>query len=265
MKILSSYNLSGGVGKSTLTKELGYSLAQAGQRVLLIDLDPQGAMTAFLGVDDKADGNSPRAGKSILYNCIMHGDEGSPVIRAKTDIFDWGLDVAPTGSELHRAEMELVVADMKEMRLRNVIARHPDYDYILIDCQPSMGQLPYIALAASTHVLIPIQTAFKGINGTNILFEMLNRQRQGPNRNLQIAAFVPTLYDKREEHHRNTLDFIQGLSSTAPVMPPFNYASLANRSTYERMPMKALKVRRTDAAERAIAAIDTLTQHVLTL
>lgn len=269
--VISLFNLSGGVGKSTLTKEVGYGLAQAGQRVLLVDLDPQASLTAFLGMEPEADPqNLPKIAidRPTLYQCIKDDCDRSPIVRAKTETFDWGLDLIPTGLELALAEAELVIADMKEVRLRRLLAKYVnDYDYILIDCQPSMGILPYIALAASTHVIIPVQTEFKCVNGTNLVFAMLTRVRQGANKGLQIAAFVPTLYDHRQKHHQETLAFIESpaLKGVAPIMPPVGKIAIATRSTYERKPIKALGPRFSEAEHRALAAIDTLTSHILTL
>lgn len=268
MKVISLFNLSGGVGKTTLTKELGYGLAQSGQRVLLVDLDPQASLTAFLGMEPSGNSQSapePIADLPTLYECLMGDADLSPIVRAKTESFDWGLDLIPTGLELARAEAELVIADMKELRLRRLLGKYLDYDCILIDCQPSMGILPYVALAASTHVVVPIQTEFKCVNGTNLVFEMLSRVKQGPNKGLNIAAFVPTLYDKRQVHHRETLAFIESLANVAPVMPPFGKIALATRATYDRKPMRSLGPRFDPAEMRALDAIDTLTKHILNL
>lgn len=235
MKVISVFNLSGGVGKSTLTKELGYSLAQLGHRVLLIDIDPQGSLTSFLGMDDTLPDNA-----TTIYDAIM-GDRNPIIPAIDQEGWAWGLHLAPANLHLARAQMELVVADMRDHRLQRFIAQHAasDFDYILIDCPPSMDILPYLALVASTHVLVPIQTEYKCVKGTDLVLGMINRVTK-VNPKLRIACFTPTLYDQRINHHRETLKFIQQLSQVAPVMPPVTKCALLARSAHDHRPLAAL-------------------------
>lgn len=260
-KVISTFNLSGGVGKSTLTKELGYEIAQRDKKVLLIDMDPQGSLTAFLGMDTPRD-------EPTIYDAIM-GEE-NPILPAVHERFDWGFDLAPATLKLAKAEMELAIADMKEYRLKTFIDQHQaEYDFILIDCPPSMGMLSYISLVASTHVLVPIQTEFKCQKGTNLVLDMIRRvykvrQAQGIKPPLKIAGFVPTLY-QNNNHHNQVLSNIQELAQLAPILPTLESTIAMANSTNLQMPMRETLKRFEDIHLRVQDAIDAITQHLIDL
>lgn len=196
-RVISLFNQSGGVGKTTLTMNLGYHLAKRSHRVLLMDLDPQSSLTTFMGLE-------PLGIEKTLYNALLD-DEPLPI---QADIH--GVDLAPANINLSGAELELVTADMREQRMKDALAPVLDqYDFILIDCPPSLGILSYISLVASTHVLIPIQTQYKAFQGTDLLFRTIKRVRTRANRELKIAGYLPTMFAKGNSQDQRILQAIQ--------------------------------------------------------
>lgn len=155
--VIALFNQSGGVGKTTLTMNLGYQLTRRNHRVLLLDLDPQASLTTFMGLD-------PTSLDKTLYEAVV-GEETLPI---HSGIHQ--MDLVPTNINLSGAEIELVSALMREMRLKNALAPIVNhYDFILLDCPPSLGILTVIGLVAATHLLVPIQCQFKSFQGTDLL------------------------------------------------------------------------------------------------
>jgi chromosome partitioning protein len=231
-KIIALFNQAGGVAKTTLTMNLGYHLAQlkSSYRVLLIDLDPQASLTNFMGVD-------PDALEKTLYDALINM-ESLPILK---DLH--GLDLAPASQDLTAAELELVVADMRDMRLKYALEPILDqYDFILIDCPPALGILSYLALVAATHILVPIQTQYKAFLGTELLLNTVSRVRSLPNRQLQIAGFVPTLYDARNTQDERTLEAMQEqLTPVAPVFDPIPRSTAFADAAEDNVPLAVLK------------------------
>jgi len=195
-QVIALFNQSGGVGKSTLTMNLGYLLAQRGQRVLLVDMDPQASLTLFMGLE-------PWNLKQTIYESIMRDD---PLVTHHLH----GIDLAPANIQLSGAEIELVMTDMRDVRLKDAIKPvQTHYDFILIDCPPSLGLLSYISLVAASSVLVPIQTEYKAFSGTGLLLNTVARVRKRANPALKVAGFVPTLYDTRKSQHKRALAAIQ--------------------------------------------------------
>lgn len=208
-KIIALFNQSGGVGKTSLTMNLGYQLAQRDRKVLLVDMDPQSSLTSFLGLDIY------QLDKTIYQSITQY--ESLPIHR---NIH--GMDLVPSNIQLSAAEMELVLAEFREVRLKDAIATvQEQYDFILIDCPPSLAILSYISLIAATHVLVPIQTHYKSLVGCNLLLETVARVRQRANRNLKVAGFIPTMHEGQTLQAKTSLSTIQTqLSSIATVYPP---------------------------------------------
>jgi chromosome partitioning protein len=206
-KIFALFNQCGGVCKSTLTFNLGYHLSLLKQRVLLIDVDPQASLTTFMGLE-------PSQLERTLYNAIIE-DESLPLHTI------WQLDLVPANIDLSGAELELVTADMRDLRLKEAIAPIAEqYDSILIDCPPSLGILSYISLVAATHILVPIQTHYKALRGTELLLQTFARVRKKANKSLEIAGFIPTLFDSRTSQDNLSLQTIkEQLSPHAKVFP----------------------------------------------
>jgi chromosome partitioning protein len=208
-KIIALFNQSGGVGKTTLTMNLGYHLAQKNHRVLLIDMDPQASLTTFMGIDPV------ELGKTV-YEAVV-GEEPLPIVESIQT-----MDLAPANINLSAAELELVSALMREMRLKNALSPlEKKYDFVLIDCPPSLGILTVLSLTAATHVLVPIQTQFKSFQGTDLLLNTVARLRKSVNPHLGIAGFVPTMYDPRTAQESRTYQAIkEQLSPLAKIYEP---------------------------------------------
>lgn len=225
-KTIALFNQSGGVGKSTLTMNLGYHLAQRKQRVLLVDMDPQASLTNFMGLE-------PADIPNTIYQSILLGKE----LPINIDIH--GMDLVPANIDLSGAELELVVADMRDIRLKEALEpTQDDYDFILVDCPPSLGILSYISLVASTHVLIPIQTQYKALKGTELLLNTVTRVRSRANKKLEIAGFVPTLHDTRTVQGEMTLQSIQEqLCKIGQVFPTIPRAVAFADASQAQMPL----------------------------
>jgi chromosome partitioning protein len=206
--IIALFNQSGGVGKTTLTMNIGYHLGKLGKKVLLIDDDPQASLTIFMGLE-------PNQLPKTLYNAVVK-EEPLEII---PDIF--GMDLVPSNISLSTAEMELVGAIMGELRLKQALEDIQDnYDFILIDCPPSLGILSIMSLVASTHVLVPIQTEFKALKGTELLLTTIVKTLKVANKKLKIAGFIPTMHDARTLQAENSLKAIYDqLSNVATIFP----------------------------------------------
>lgn len=227
--VVTLFNQSGGVGKSSLAMNLAYHLQERKHRVLLVDMDPQGSLTTFMGLD-------PTSLKQTVYDSILH-TQPLPV-HSKIH----GIDLAPANINLSAAELELVVADMRDVRLKEALEPVFDqYDFILIDCPPSLGLLSYISLVASTHVLVPIQTQYKAFCGTELLLSTVARVRSRPNRRLQIAGFIPTMYDGRNVQDARTLQAIQEqLTKVGIVYPPIPRSTAFADASEDHVPLAVL-------------------------
>lgn len=229
-KIIALFNQSGGVGKSTLTMNLGYSLAKKKKKVLLLDLDPQASLTTFMGIE-------PYELEKTIYDTIVH-EEDLPVHHKIHN-----MDLVPSNINLSGAEIELVSALMRELRLKETIEPYlTKYDFILIDCPPSLGILSIISLVASTHLLVPIQCQFKAFQGTDLLLNTVAKLRKSVNPNLTISGFIPTMYDGRTAQESRTYEAIkEQLSPLATVFEPIPRSIAFADATEKRVPLAVYK------------------------
>jgi chromosome partitioning protein len=181
-------NQKGGVGKTTTSVNLATALTACGRRVLLVDFDPQGNASTGLGVepDDRAQNS---------YALITGDVAACDMVRASS--VD-GLDLIPAVVDLSAAEIELSDLDQREYRLREALASlKPDYDYVIIDCPPSLGLLTVNALCAATRVLVPLQTEFYALEGLSQLMRTIETVRHRLNPSLGLQGIVLTMYDNR--------------------------------------------------------------------
>ncbi|MCU1482511.1 MAG: ParA family protein [Subtercola sp.] len=195
-RIISLCNQKGGVGKTTTTVNLGATLAEDGRRVLAIDFDPQGALSAGLGVNTH---------DSLTIYDLLLGTEKDPhaVIRS-TSVPN--LDVIPANIDLSAAEVHLINEVARETILARVLRKVSDeYDVILIDCQPSLGLLTVNALTASHGVLIPLECEFFALRGVALLVETIDKVRDRLNPAIKLDGILATMYDARTLHSREVM------------------------------------------------------------
>jgi chromosome partitioning protein len=198
-RIIAVANQKGGVGKTTTTVNLGAELATQGRRVLLIDLDPQAAASYSLGLD-------PEALDVTLYNVMVKREAKISEIIYSTPVE--GMDLVPANLDLAAAELELFNNYTRERVLKDALAPVRDqYDYILIDCPPSLTLLTVNAFVAATEVLIPLQTHLLSLRGVSRLITTVNEVAQ-LNPDIQILGILPTMYDSRSNLNREILNNI---------------------------------------------------------
>lgn len=191
-RVLAVSNQKGGVGKTTTAINLGTALAAIGERVLIVDMDPQGNASTGLGV--------PRETRRVtIYDVIV---DGRSVDEAAVQTLVPGLSIIPADDDMSGVEIEISQADRRSYRLRDGLAKqgsdgHARYDYVLIDCPPSLNLLTLNAMAAADAVLVPLQCEFFALEGLTQLMKTIDMVRQSLNPTLEIQGLVLTMYDKR--------------------------------------------------------------------
>jgi chromosome partitioning protein len=196
-------NQKGGVGKTTTTINLGAALAEYGRRVLLVDFDPQGALSVGLGIQ-------PQELESSVYNLLMERGVTARDVLFKTNID--GMDLLPSNIDLSGAEVQLVHEVGREYVLGSVLEPVlPDYDVVLIDCQPSLGLLTVNALACADGVLVPLECEYFAMRGVALLLETIDKVSRRLNPKLGMDGLLATMYDSRTLHTREVLaSVVQG-------------------------------------------------------
>lgn len=196
-KILALCNQKGGVGKTTSAINLGAALTEYGRKVLLVDFDPQGALSVGLGV-------APHQLECTIYNLIMERGVAMSEVIMKTSLD--GMDLLPSNIDLSAAEIQLVTEVGREQALGRALQPTIDaYDYILIDCQPSLGLLTVNALACADGVIIPLQCEFFSLRGVALLIDTIDKVRERLNPKLEITGILATMYDPRTLHTREVM------------------------------------------------------------
>lgn len=186
-KIIAVANQKGGVGKTTTSVNLSVGLAEMGQRVLLVDCDPQGNATSGLGIN-----------KNNLGYCTYDVMVNGMSVNGVKITSEYGLDVLPAQMALAGAEIELVSAMSRETKLKRALDDiSKDYDFIIIDCPPSLGLITLNSLTAADAVLLPLQCEFYALEGLTQLMQTIELVRQQLNQDLGIEGVVLTMYDSR--------------------------------------------------------------------
>src|SRR5215213_10098513 len=205
-------NQKGGVAKTTSVASLGAALAELGHSVLLVDLDPQACLTFSLGID-------PEDVELSIHHVLTKGTHASEVVIQTDD----GVDLLPATIELARAEADLLTRTGREQVLKAALAdllEETHYDWVLLDCPPSLGVLTVAALTAADGVLVPLQCETLSHRGVGQLLDTVHDVRRFTNRKLEVWGVLPTLYDGRTNHSRTVLETISDTYELEVIEPP---------------------------------------------
>jgi len=196
--IISMCNQKGGVGKTTSTINMGACLAELGRKVLLVDLDPQGALSAGLGLTHDQIGDT-------IYDVMLDSDVSvhSAIVHTSVN----GLDLVPANIDLSAAEIQMVNEVGREHTLARALRPvRKEYDFIIIDCQPSLGLLTVNALACSQGVIIPMECEFFSLRGLALLTDTVEKVADRINFDLEVMGILVTMFDRRTRHAREVMD-----------------------------------------------------------
>lgn len=229
-------NQKGGVGKTTTTVNLGAALAEQGQRVLMVDLDPQAALTAYWGLET----THPHL---TIYQLLL--SDSAAVPEAIHSVRS-GIDVIPADIDLAAAEIELFSALGRERILKELLAGVQDgYDFVMVDCPPNLGLLTVNALVACHGVIIPLQCEYFAMRGLSMLLDTLHKVKRRLNPQLDILGILPTLYNSRTRHAQEVLAEVRRMfgdrvfETTIHSSIRFAESSLARQSILEYAPSHA--------------------------
>jgi len=198
MTVLVLSNQKGGVGKTTTAISLGAAMAERGQRVLLVDLDPQANATSGLGISKERTNG--------IYNALL---KERPITESIVVTEVSGLDLVPSGPDMAGAEVELVPAMAREFRLRQALRGAGHYDTVLVDCPPSLGLLTINALAAADAVIVPVQCEYYALEGLAQLLDTIEAVRLRLNERLEVLAIVLTMEDRRNRLSMQVIDEVR--------------------------------------------------------
>jgi chromosome partitioning protein len=209
--VIALANQKGGVGKTTSTITLGAALQKEGEKVLLVDLDPQASLTDYMGYT--ADEIEP-----TIYNVLL---EKEPALNV---ILKGNPDLLPSNIDLSQAEVLLMGKLEREHVLRKALTSiRENYNFILIDCPPSLGILNYNAMVAAQYIIVPVMTDYLSMRGIKLLLETVESVKEGPNPELKIMGILPTFHEPKTVHCKQVLETIhQSFSDRFKVFDPIN-------------------------------------------
>jgi chromosome partitioning protein len=236
--ILAVANQKGGVAKTTTVASLGAALAEQGARVLLVDLDPQACLTFSLGID-------PEDLELSVHHVLTKGLNPEEALVTTEE----GVDLLPSTIELARAEADLLTRTGREYVLRGALEELPEYDWVLLDCPPSLGVLTVAALTAADGVLVPLQCETLSHRGVGQLLDTVHDVRRFTNRGLTVWGVLPTLYDGRTNHARAVLDTISETYDLEVLEPP-----IPKSIRFAEAPAAGRSILRTTRTHRGAAA-----------
>jgi chromosome partitioning protein len=237
-------NQKGGVAKTTTVASVGAALAEQGNRVLLVDLDPQACLTFSLGID-------PEDLELSVHHVLTKGVDAAEVVIETED----GVDLLPATIELARAEADLLTRTGREHVVRVALEGLDGYDWVLLDCPPSLGVLTVAALTAADAVLIPLQCETLSHRGVGQLLDTVYDVRRFTNPSLAVWGVLPTLYDGRTNHARAVLETISETYHLDVVGPPIPKSiRFAEAPAVGRSILATTRRHRGAAAYRDVAA-----------
>lgn len=246
--VLAVANQKGGVAKTTSVASLGAALAELGQRVLLVDLDPQACLTFSLGID-------PENLDVSVHHVLTKGTDPAEVVIETDD----GVDLLPATIELARAEADLLTRTGREYVIRGAIADLDHYDWVLLDCPPSLGILTVAALTAATGVLIPLQCETLSHRGVGQLLDTVHDVRRFTNPHLEVWGVLPTLYDGRTNHARDVLENISETYGLGVLEPP-----IPKSIRFAEAPAAGRSILKTSSRTKGAAAYREVAKRLLT-
>ena len=249
-RILAVANQKGGVGKTTSVASLGAALAEMGESVLLVDLDPQACLTFSLGIDPDA--------LDISVHDVLLGRVSTTMAVQPTKE---GVDLLPSTIDLTGSEARLMTRTGREYVLREVLRETSrDYDWVLLDCSPSLGILTLNALTAAHWVLVPLQCETLSHRGVGQLLDTVRDVQRLTNRDLTVLGILPTMYDGRTTHARVVLEDVAHRYGVPVLEPP-----VAKSVRFAEAPAAGRSILRTAGTSRGAEAYREHARHLLKL